>query len=396
VLSDVTGQPTAEWLDSWIARNEADLIAVRRRLHAYPEAGRAEHETTRLLMERLSAAGLSPKALPGGSGLWCDVGTGPRVVALRADLDALPLPDAKTVPYRSTVPGMCHACGHDAHTTIVLGAALALVDAPDRPPGRVRCIFQPAEEVIPGGALDVIEAGGLDDVERIFGLHCDPHLEVGRLGLRIGPITAACDLVEVRLSGPGGHTARPHLTVDVVHALGLIITQVPGLLARVADPRAAMSLVWGAVEAGQAPNAIPQLGTLRGTVRVLDRGAWDHAEALVCRLIEEVALPSGGQVSINYHRGVPPVVNDAESVALLRAAATHGLGADAVTETGQSLGGEDFGWYLGHVPGGMARLGVYSGDGPVRDLHRGTFDLDERAIAVGVRTLVHTAYATLR
>jgi amidohydrolase len=396
MLSDVTGRPAAPWLDSWIARNEADLIAVRRRLHAHPESGRAEYETTRLLMERLSAAGLSPKALPGGSGLWCDIGEGPRVVALRADLDALQLPDAKTVPYRSTVAGMCHACGHDAHTTIVLGAALALVDAPERPLGRVRCIFQPAEEVIPGGALDVIEAGGLEDVERIFGLHCDPHLEVGRLGLRIGPLTAACDLVEVRLTGPGGHTARPHLTVDVVHALGRIITEVPGLLSRAADPRAAMSLVWGAVEAGQAPNAIPQLGTLRGTIRVLDRSAWDHAEGLVRRLIEEVALPSGGHVEVTYHRGVPPVVNDAESVALLRAGGAAGLGVDALTETGQSLGGEDFGWYLGHVPGGMARLGVYSGEGPMRDLHRGTFDLDERALAVGVRTLVHTAYATLR
>jgi amidohydrolase len=347
-------------------------------------------------MERLSAAGLSPKALPGGAGLWCDIGEGPRVVALRADLDALPLPDAKTVPYRSTVAGMCHACGHDAHTAILLGTALALAEAPDRPRGRVRCIFQPAEEVIPGGAHDVIEAGGLEDVERIFGLHCDPHLEVGRLGLRIGPITAACDLVEVRLSGPGGHTARPHLTVDVVHALGQLITEVPGLLSRVADPRAALSLVWGAVEAGRAPNAIPQLGTLRGTVRVLDRGAWDHAEALVRRLVEEVAQPSGAQVSIAYHRGVPPVVNDAESIALLRVAGTAALGAEALTETGQSLGGEDFGWYLGHVPGGMARLGVYSGDGPTRDLHRSTFDIDERALAAGVRTLVHLAYATLR
>ena len=391
----MTGLPGG-WLDSWIACNEADLIDVRRWLHAHPEPGRAEHHTTRLLMDRLSEAGLSPKPLPGGAGLWCDIGVGPRVVALRADLDALPLPDAKTVPYRSTVQGMCHACGHDVHTTMVLGAALALAEAPERPAGRVRCIFQPAEEVIPGGAHDVIEAGGLEDVERIFGLHCDPHLEVGRLGLRIGPITAACDLVEVRLSGPGGHTARPHLTVDIVHALGRIITDVPGLLSRLADPRAAMSLVWGAVEAGHAPNAIPELGTLRGTVRVLDRAAWDHAEALVRRLIEEVAQPSGAQVSISYHRGVPPVVNDPESVAILRDAATTALGAEAVTETGQSLGGEDFGWYLGHVPGGMARLGVYCGDGPRRDLHRGSFDIDERAIAVGVRTLVHTAYATLR
>ncbi len=391
----MTQQPPQAWLDSWILNNEADLIAVRRRLHAHPELGRAEYQTTALLMERLSAAGLSPKPLPGGTGLWCDIGEGDRTVALRADLDALPLDDAKKVAYRSTVPGMCHACGHDAHTTIMLGVALALAAMPSRPPGRVRCIFQPAEEV-PGGSHDVIEAGGLEDVERIFALHCDPHLEVGRVGLRVGSITAACDMVEVRVSGPGGHTARPHLTVDVVYALGRIITEVPGLLARLVDPRAAMSLMWGAVEAGLAPNAIPQSGVLRGTVRMLDRAGWDQAESLVRRLVAQVAAPTGARVVVHYHRGVPPVVNDEISVGMLTEAVTAALGPEGVAGTGQSLGGEDFGWYLNHVPGALARLGVHSGAGPQRDLHRGTFDIDERAIGVGIRTMVHTAYAALR
>jgi amidohydrolase len=392
----VSRQPPQVWLDSWITKNEADLIAFRRHLHAHPETGRAEYQTSALLMERLSAAGLSPKPLPGGTGLWCDIGDGPRTVALRADIDALTLQDTKPVPYRSTVPGVCHACGHDAHTTILLGVALALAAAPHRLPGRIRCIFQPAEEVIPGGSHDVIEAGGLEDVDRIFALHCDPHLETGRVGLRVGSITAACDLVEVRVSGPGGHTARPHLTVDLLHALGRIITEVPGMLGRVADPRAAISLVWGAVESGLAPNAIPQSGTLRGTVRMLDRAAWDQAESLVRRLVAQVAAPTGARVVVHYHRGVPPVVNDETSVALLRDGVVAALGPDGVADTGQSLGGEDFGWYLNHVPGGLARLGVHSGDGPMLDLHRGTFDLDERALAIGIRTMLHTAYATLR
>src|SRR5262249_16679291 len=282
-------------------------------------------------------------------------GDGPRTVALRADLDALPLPDAKTVPYRSTVPGVCHACGHDAHTAILLGVALALATDPARVPGRVRCIFQPAEEIIPGRAHEVIEAGGLEGVERIFALHCDPHLEVGRVGLRVGSITAACDLVEVRVSGPGGHTARPHLTVDLVHTLGRIITEVPGMLSRAADPRAAMSLIWGSVDAGLAANAIPQSGTLRGTVRVLDPSAWDQVESLVRRLGAQVAEPTGARVVVHYHRGVPPVVNEQTSVALLTEAVTAALGPDAVAATGQSLGGEDFGWYLNHVPGALAR-----------------------------------------
>jgi amidohydrolase len=242
----------------------------------------------------------------------------------------------------------------------------------------------------------VIEAGGLEDVDRIFALHCDPHLEVGRVGLRVGAITAACDMVEVRVSGPGGHTARPHLTVDVVYALGRIITEVPGMLARLVDPRAAMSLIWGSVDAGLAPNAIPQSGVLRGTVRMLDRAGWDQAESLVRRLVAQVAAPTGARVVVHYHRGVPPVVNDEISVGMLAEAVTAALGPEGVAGTGQSLGGEDFGWYLNHVPGALARLGVHSGDGPLRDLHRGTFDIDERAIGVGIRTLIHTAYTALR
>ncbi|MBI1757751.1 MAG: amidohydrolase [Actinobacteria bacterium] len=382
------------WLDSWLKQNDADLIATRRHIHAHPELSRAELQTTAYLMERLSAAGLSPKPLPGGTGLVCDVGDGGRTVALRADIDALALPDVKEVPYRSTVPGVCHACGHDAHAAILLGVALALAHAPALP-GRVRCIFQPAEEVIPGGALDVIDAGGLKDVERIFALHCDPRLELGRVGLRVGPITAACDSLEVRVSGSGGHTARPHLTADLVYALGQIITQVPALLSRVADPRAAMSLVWGVVEAGAAANAIPQTGVLRGTVRMLDRSVWDEAGSLICRLINQVGTPTGVQIDVAYEQGVPAVVNDEESVGLLRDAVTEALGAAAVSDTPQSLGGEDFGWYLNQVPGALFRLGVHSGGAPMLDLHRGSFDIDERALAIGVRTMIHTTYAAL-
>jgi len=387
--------PPLAWLDSWVQHNEADLIAIRRHLHAHPEVARAEHETTAFLERRLSAAGLPAKPLPGGTGLTCDIGQGPRTIALRADLDALPLPDTKMVPYRSTVPGVSHACGHDAHTAILLGVALALATGPALP-GRIRCIFQPAEEAIPGGALDAIEGGALEGVDQIFALHCDPHLSLGRVGLRPGAITAACDLVEVRVSGPGGHTARPHLTVDLVYALGRIITEVPGLLSRAVDPRAALSLVWGAVEAGVAPNAIPQTGVLRGTVRMLDRSTWDTAESLVRRLVGQVGGPTGARVVVHYSRGVAPVVNDPGSVGLQRKGVSTALGAEAIADTGQSLGGEDFGWYLNQVPGALARLGVYSGEGPTLDLHRGNFDIDERALAIGVRTMVHTAYAALR
>jgi len=395
-LTPVPRHLEAPWLDRWLAAHATELVAVRRRLHSRPELGYAEHETTALLVERLTAAGLAPRVLPSGTGVVCDVGTGSRVVALRADIDALPLTDAKTVPYASTVPGVCHACGHDAHTTVVLGAALALASAPDLG-GRVRVIFQPAEETVPGGALDAIDGGVLKDVERIFALHCDPRLATTRIGLRTGPITAACDQVNVSLSGPGGHTARPHNTVDLVYALGKVITEVPALLSRRADPRHGMSLVWGAVEAGVAPNTIPRDGVLRGTVRMLSRAAWDGAEALVRGLVREVVAPTGAVAEVQYTQGVPPVVNDATSVGLLRAGTQSALGPEAADDTEQSLGGEDFAWYLDHVPGALARLGVRSlaDSGPPLDLHQPTFDIDEDALAVGVRVLVHTALTVL-
>jgi amidohydrolase len=385
-----------EWLGKWLAAHTADLVADRRHLHAHPELSRSEHATTQWLAARLTIAGLSPSVLPGGTGLRCDVGTGDRLVALRADIDALPLTDAKPVPYRSTVDGACHACGHDAHTAMLLGAALALAEAPDLP-GRVRLIFQPAEEVVPGGAPGVIADGALQGVERIFALHCDPRLDTGRVGLRVGPITSACDSIEVMLTGPGGHTARPHLTADLVYALGRVITEVPGMLSRRADPRDGMSLVWGAVEAGVAGNTIPRSGILRGSVRTLRRDAWEGAEDLVTSLVLESVRGTGAQVDVRYHRGVPPVVNDAGSVALLRRAATVAVGADAIGETEQSLGGEDFAWYLEHVPGALARLGVHdpAPGAPYLDLHQPMFDLDERALPVGVRVLVATALAAL-
>jgi amidohydrolase len=391
-----TGLREAPWLDRWLDEHGTGLITFRREMHHNPELGYEEHRTTARLAGALVAAGLQPHFLPTGTGLYCDIGAGDRVVALRADIDALPLQDAKQVPYASAVPGVCHACGHDAHTTAVLGAALALASGPGLG-GRVRVIFQPAEEAVPGGALDAIDGGVLKDVERIFALHCDPKLETGRVGLRTGPITAACDKVDVLLSGPGGHTARPHLTVDLVYALGKVIADLPGLLSRRADPRHGMSLVWGAVQAGVAPNTIPQSGMLTGTVRMLDRNAWDSAEDMVRGLVGEVVAPTGATVDVQYAQGVPPVDNEPASTAAFRAGVQAALGADAIADTEQSLGGEDFAWYLGHVPGAMARLGVRSPreTGPYLDLHQPTFDIDEAALAVGVRVLVHTALTVL-
>jgi amidohydrolase len=386
-------------LDRWLAARGADLIGVRRRIHAHPELSGQEFETAKLVQRTLIRAGLKPRLLAKGNGVICDVGTGARMVALRADLDALPLPDTKDVPYRSTVPNVCHACGHDVHTTALLGAgqALAKLDARGELPGRVRLIFQPSEEQFPSGAPEVISEGGLKDVGAIFALHCYPQLPAGLVAVRSGPLTAATDVVEVRLSGPGGHTARPHLTADLVHALGRVIVDVPALLGRRTDPRAAVSMVFGAVHAGEASNTIPMMGHARATIRVLSRDAWRQLPELVPQLIRDAVAGTGVEAHVDYVRGVPPVINDRDAAAVMASAAAGALGADRVVEAEVSMGGEDFAFYVDEVPGAMMRLGVgVPGAARSADIHQSNFDIDERAIGHGVRVFVHTAIGALR
>jgi amidohydrolase len=387
-----------EELDVFLAGHQDELVDFRRDLHAYPEIGYHEHRTTRRVKLRLEAAGLRPTILPKGTGLLCDIGSGNGpVIGLRADLDALPISDEKDVPYRSTVANACHACGHDVHTTVLLGTALFLARsaAASELPGRVRLIFQPAEEV-PCGALDVLAAGGIASVDRIFALHCDPRLDVGKIGTRVGAITAACDKIAVRVTGPGGHTARPHLTADLVYALGKIITELPAALSRRVDPRSSLSLVWGRVSAGSAANAIPDDGVAEGTVRCLDDEAWHAAPDLLKALIESVASAYGVVADLTYQRSVPPTVNEAISTAMIEAAADRALGTDAVVAAPQSLGGEDFAWYLESIPGALARLGTRRpGSGDDFDIHQPAFDVDERAIGIGVRLMSATALTAL-
>src|SRR3954454_10559678 len=329
-------------VDEWVTAHHAQLVSTRRHLHAHPELAFAEFETTSFLEQRLRAHELDPRRLLTGTGLICEVGSGDPIVVLRAAIDALPLADLKDVPYASTRDGLCHACGHDVHTTVVLGV-LAAFASMDGLPGTVRGIFQPAEEAMPGGATEVVASGVLDGASRAFALHCDPSVPVGKVGLRTGGITAACDRMDVSLMGPGGHTARPQLTVALVDALGRVITEVPALLSRQVDPRSGMSLVWGAVNAGIAANALPQRGHLRGTVRVLDRDAWKGAEELIRALVQRVAATTGAQVDVDYVRGVPPVVNDPRSVALRRPAALETVGTETLVLSAQRRGGEDFG-----------------------------------------------------
>ncbi|KAA1422388.1 amidohydrolase [Mumia zhuanghuii] len=373
-----------------------DLLEVRRDLHAHPELSWEEQRTTEVVARWLDKFGIAATRLD-PTGLVAEVGDaeGP-VIALRADLDALPIADRTSDPWRSTVPGVAHACGHDVHTTVLLGAAGALARCAREGslPVRVRLVFQPAEEVMPGGALAVLAAGSLSGVSRAFALHCDPSLDVGLVGLREGSITGAADRVRVQLSGRGGHTSRPHLTQDLTFALATLCTQLPAALSRRLDPRAGASLVWGSINAGSAPNVIPASGEATGTLRMLDATAWHEAEHLVRALVREIVAPYGVDAEVTYTQGVPPVVNDVESTEILRDAVAVALGPSAVTTTSQSLGGEDFAWFVESVPGSMGRLGTRTPGGPTYDLHQGNLRVDERAIAIGAKVLAMAALAS--
>jgi amidohydrolase len=376
-----------------------ELIAIRRDIHAHPEIGHEEHRTTGLIVDLLERMHLVAKVLPVGTGAYCDVlpsgfDYGEGLVGLRADIDALPIDDGTDLPYASVHPGICHACGHDVHTAILLGVGMVLSRL--REQGQlergVRLIFQPAEETSPGGAVDAIEGGVLTDVSEVYALHCDPRTEVGRLAFKVGPITSAVDRVKITLTGAGGHTSRPHLTADLVGALGALATSTQLLLSRRVDPRSGVSLVWGRINSGTVANAIPESGTIEGTLRALDDHGWQLAKQLVPRLAEEIVAPFNVGIKVSVTDGVPPAINHSAGVRRMIRATTEMLGSSAVAATEQSLGGDDFSWMLKQRPGAMARLGVRPPGVPTcPDLHNPYFTVDERCIPAGLRVMAELA-----
>ncbi|MFX4272362.1 amidohydrolase [Propionibacteriaceae bacterium Y1685] len=406
LISDATAptqqdDPIRDEVNRRVAELDEALIEFRRDLHAHPEVGHQEFRTTGQIMSALERAGLAPEVLAMGTGVQVDVlppgHDGTDLLALRADIDALPITESAEVAYASQNPGVCHACGHDVHTTAAVGAAVVLAGLRDE--GQlergVRVIFQPAEEVQPGGAEQVIAGGALDGVTEVYALHCDPKVEVGRIGLKVGALTSAADQIVVRATGSGGHTSRPHLTQDLVGALGALACEAPLLLSRRIDPRGGVSLIWGRIRAGAAPNAVPGEGEIAGTLRALDPAGWEAAGALLPELLEQIVAPYGVQIEVEHERGVPPTINHASGIDRFRASALRMLGPDSTEPTEQSLGGEDFAWMVRRVPGALARLGVRTpGVDSFADIHQPNFTVDERAIGVAVRLLVGLATAT--
>jgi amidohydrolase len=383
-------------LDEIVAELEPRLVEVRRFLHAHPEPSGEEVRTTLYVREPLDAAGYAIRFGPDGRGLIVDdpdAPPGPRA-AVRGDMDALPIQDQKDAPYRSREPGVMHACGHDAHTSIALGVMLALRQARQEGvlPWPVPCrgVFQPAEET-GEGALGMMSAGALDDVAAIFSVHVDPSREVGRIGYRWGAFTAACDDLTIRIDGRGGHAARPHESRDPIAAAAQLINSLYLFIPRGTDTHDPVVFTFGQVQAGESNNVIPEFATLGGTLRTLGGATRERTREHVERIAAALGEASGTQVAVTWGQGPPSVDNDKELTTLLRDAATDLLGSDCVDIIPRpSMGGEDFAYYQTRVPGVMFRLGCTSPRTSGAPLHSPKFDVDERALGIGARVLARS------
>jgi len=392
----------ADWreqLDRAIENRFGQMVSVRRRLHARPEPSGREYQTSLYLYQMLSDEGFEVWMGPEGRGVIADPavtadGNPAGMIALRADIDALQIQDLKECEYRSRNPGVMHACGHDAHTAAVFGAITALSDeqaAGSLPwPVRLRGIFQPSEETSVG-AREMIQAGALQDVQAILAIHVDPTRPVGRVGLRVGVLTASCVAMRVRIVGRGGHTARPHEASDPIAAAAQLINSLYLFIPRVTDSQDAVVLGIGQIRAGDNPNVIPERLELHGTLRTLDRDVQKQTIRHIRRLAHGIGQTTDTKIDVQFERGSGSVCNDEGLIALLRQAGSEVLGPDCFDEIARpSMGSEDFAFYLDHVPGAMIRVGSGSARCGRAPLHTATFDVDEEAIRLGTRILARS------
>lgn len=360
-------------------------IELRRLLHRHPEPSHQEFETTELIREFITRLGLVFSDRGEKTGGWVDIGANPKV-GFRADIDGLPIREPSENSPRSENEGWMHACGHDAHAAIAAGV-VAVLGQLDLEVG-MRVLFQPAEESWPGGALDLVDEGLVDGLDSILAYHVDPTLPAGRIGSRAGPITAGADTINIVVHGPGGHTSRPHRTVDLISAATRVGLELPMAIRDSVDPRSPVVTAFGSIHGGDAANVIPTEVTLRGTVRTLDAELWDVLPSLVDKSLGSILALSGAGYTLDYQRGIAPVINDEKVIVDATTAIATTMGGDSVVPTETSMGGEDFSSYLTRVPGALLRLGSASGGG---DLHSSSFSVNEDSIPFGI----HAAVAAL-
>jgi amidohydrolase len=370
---------------------QEDLVRWRRAIHQQPELGFQEFKTAELVAETLRSLGLKVRTNVGKTGVVGYLGEGKPVVALRADMDALPIQEANDVPYASRIPGVMHACGHDAHTAILLGVAKLLRD--EKLPGQVRFLFQPAEEVSDeegiSGAPRMVEDGAMEGVDAVLALHVDATTPVGDIVLGAGPSSAGVDTFYATVIGQGGHGSAPHKVVDPIYIAGHVILALHGIVSRRMDPFDQAVLSIGSIHGGQADNVIPDRVEMTGTIRFLKPEVQKQIHAEIERALG-VARAMGGDYELKIEIGSPPMINDAGVVDLLRQVATDLLGAEHIQPPKQHMGGEDFGCFSALAPGAMFGLGCQI-EGDERQTHNPRFDIDERCLSIGAAILAEAA-----
>jgi len=368
------------------------LVALRRAIHQHPELAFHESETANRLIAALRELGVDDVHQIATTGVVARVRgvsrSGP-VVALRGDIDALPIQEATGLPFSSQVPGVMHACGHDVHATWAVAAAALLTQSPAV--GDVLIILQPAEET-GTGALAILESGVLDGVSAIFGGHVDRRFQVGQVVADEGPLAASADTFEIELVGAGAHGARPHEARDPIVALASIVSALQTIVARRLNPATPGVVTIGTVHAGSAPNIIPERAHLTGTVRAVEPKSRDLMLGEVKRISEAIASGMGVEARVTLDRGTPPIVNPPGATSWARTAATTVLGDESVVPLGfLNLAGEDFAHYMERVPGCFLRIGACEPNGPVIPAHAPKFYAAEESIFVGAAVLAECA-----
>ncbi|MBD2691618.1 M20 family metallopeptidase [Anabaena catenula] len=372
------------------------LVEIRRHIHLHPELSGQEYQTSAFVAGVLSSSGLHVEEGVGKTGVIGELqGTkqNDRVLAIRTDMDALPIQERSGLDYASRIEGVMHACGHDVHTTVGLGTAMVLSQVATELEGNVRFLFQPAEEIAQG-ANWMVKDGVMDNVSAILGVHVFPSIPAGSIGIRYGALTAAADNLEIIIIGESGHGARPHEAVDAIWIASQVITALQQAISRTQNPLRPVVLSIGQINGGRAPNIIADKVQLLGTVRSLHPETRAQLPNWIESIVSNLCNSYGAKYQVNYRQGVPSVQNDYALTQLLQSSAEEAWSSEFVQVLPEpSLGAEDFSVYLEHAPGSMFRLGVGYKDRIINHpLHHPQFEVDESAIITGVVTLAYAAY----
>ncbi len=370
-----------------------EIRSIRRYLHQHPELSYKEFNTSKLVQEQLKQIGI-PFEVMAETGVVGIIKGKPsnRVVALRADMDALPIQEENNVEYASTVAGVMHACGHDVHTSVLLGAAKILYELKDEWEGIVKLIFQPGEEKNPGGASLMIRDGVLKNPEpkHIIGLHVHPYLETGKLSFASGKVMASADEIYITIKSKGGHAAKPHQTADTILTASQLVVHLQQVVSRNSNPFEPSVLSICSIQGGHTTNVIPSEVKLMGTFRAMNETWRKEAHERIRSIVKGTEEATGASIDLNIDLGYPAVINDAAVTEMSRMLSKELWGSEQVEEMEKSMGAEDFGYYEQHIPGCFFRLGTRNESrGIVSGVHTPTFDIDEEAIVIGMRTMAY-------